>query len=79
MLNVVNLTCVRDHAVELVITLIQALLLAGLARLLSVINTSSVWILLSFLLTFPVGVGILIVHLLKIEILDDLLHLLDNV
>ena len=35
--------------------------------------------LLVFLLVFPVGVGILIVHLLKVEIFDDLLHLLDNV
>lgn len=82
MFNIINFARIGNHPVELIITLVQALLLSRLARLLSVVNTAAIWVLLSFILFLIltcVAVGILIVHLLKVEILDDLLHFLDNI
>jgi hypothetical protein len=80
--NIINFARIGNHPVELIITLVQALLLSRLARLLSVVNTAAIWVLLTFILFLIltcVAVGILIVHLLKVEILDDLLHFLDNI
>lgn len=82
MFNIINFARIGNHPVELIITLVQALLLSRLARLLSVVNTAAIWVLLTFILFLIltcVAVGILIVHLLKVEILDDLLHFLDNI
>jgi hypothetical protein len=80
--DIINFARIGNHPVELIITLVEALLLSRLARLLSVVNTAAVWVLLTFILFLIltcVAVGILIVHLLKVEILDDLLHFLDNI
>mgnify|MGYP007132309811 FL=1 len=82
MFDIINFARVGNHPVELIITLVEALLLSRLARLLSVVNTAAVWVLLTFILFLIltcVAVGILIVHLLKVEILDDLLHFLDYI
>ena len=82
MFDIINFARIGNHPVELIITLVQALLLSRLARLLSVVNTAAIWVLLTFILFLIltcVAVGILVVHLLKVEILDDLLHFLDDI
>lgn len=81
-LNIVDFARVGNHAVELVVTLVQALLLASFTRLLGVVNASAVRVLLAFILLRILTcftVLILIVHLFKVEILDDLLHFLDYI